>query len=204
MPTPDPTAADQVLRVFGRWGMAHACAVETAAGRFVVTSAHVVDQFPTVPGAGLYALQWSDGAGHEGLLRPINVDRARDLALMYVESGEISHWYPVASGPPLPGERLALLAYRWEGRDHVLEDRRVTARVLRVVAGHVVYVPLGVDYGDMAGASGGCSINSRKEAVSLHDASIQAGVGDFASVGVGIWGEQLTYMVVDARREPQH
>lgn len=195
-PEVEQTTADQVLRVIGRWGMAHACPVETDAGRFLVTNAHVVDEYPESPTAGLFSLIWSDGAGHEGIARPVDADRARDLALLRVASGEVAKWYPVASTAPAAGDRLSLLAYKWKGRDHVLEDRRVVARVLRVVAGHVVYAPQGLEFGDMQGGSGGCGITSDGKAASIHGWSIPAGPGEFASVGVGIWGDWLTRMVV--------
>jgi hypothetical protein len=74
------------------------------------------------------------------------------------------------------------LGYRWDG-EHFFQPRIIRAKVLRVVAGHVVYEP-----GGQPGSSGSCVLNAQGQLVAINafsgmDASSGAGVG----VWEGIW-----------------
>jgi S1-C subfamily serine protease len=176
---------DDMLSVIGRFTIAHACPVETAGGRFLLTNAHVVDERPFDATIGAFPVRWSDGSGNEGLAVPERVLVSVDLAFLHVteSSGPIARWYPIAAFAPSTGDRVSVLGYRWEGRDHVLEQRRVTAKVTRVVAGHAVY-----DEGARPGSSGSCVLNDRDEVVGVNAWQIPAGLGEAVGVAVGIWG----------------
>jgi len=178
-------AVDDMLRVIGRFTIAHACPVVVGGEQFLLTNSHVVDERPFDPAIGAYPVRWSDGHGNEGLAEPERVYVSADIALLRVTlaTGPIARWFNVAAFAPKPGDRVSVLGYRWEGGDHVMEDRRIDARITRVIAGHAVY-----DRGGHPGSSGGCVLNDADEAIGVNALHIPAGLGESAGVAVGVWG----------------
>lgn len=173
----DPVDTSRILRLMGRYSAAHACPMTD----MVLTCAHVADVRPFDPGVKPLPYRYQDGRGHEGILAPVFTEACSDLARMEVHSGEIVP-YERASEPPKPGDRVTLLGYDWSSRNKVFAEKRVDAKVLRVVAGTVVMDQAGED-----GSSGSCVLDQYNRVVAINCAGIGIGL-DEAGIAVGVYG----------------
>src|SRR5512140_1445732 len=79
-PTPEPVDPQMtgVLRVIGRFAIAHACPL---APTVALTNAHVVDLRPFDAAWPYYPMPASDGEGHDGIVVADKADQFRDLAV---------------------------------------------------------------------------------------------------------------------------
>lgn len=179
-----PVALDYVLRLIGRHASAHACPISP---RLALTSAHVVDLRPFDSGIGLFPYGWSDGFGFFGWVTPLSVESARDLARIEPLSGDnFPHPIPVAKVVPMPGDRVWFLGYRFDNPKNVMAEERVEARVTRIVASHVFYVPAG-----HPGSSGSCVLNDAGEVVGIVEGGFTTEEHEEGGFAVGVWGELI-------------
>jgi Trypsin-like peptidase domain len=181
-PSRAESALEGVLAVVGRHAAGHACPVEP---RLALTSAHVVDLRPFDPSIPLYPYVWSDGSGASGFLVPDGrVEAARDLARVFPLPGEtFPHPLPVASEAPKPGDRVWLLGYDWSSRKNAMAPKTVEARVTRIVAGHLFFMPSGQE-----GSSGSCVVNELGQVVAINSGSFETEDHEEIGRAVGVWG----------------
>lgn len=172
-PTPPATGS---LQLISRNGSAHGCAVRPD---LALTAAHVVDPEPLRPEAPLQNQSWGQG-DVLGVAQAQPPFSTRDLAVVRPIGIPFPHVSRQATAPPAPGDRVTWIEYRWTGRD-AMAEKRVEARVLRVVAGHLV-----VDHEPVPGASGGCGWNDEGEVVGIVVWGLGLSAGK-AGVLVGAW-----------------
>lgn len=184
----DPTAAESALdrgslRLIGRFNAGHACAI---APRVALTNGHIVDLRPFDAGISPYPFAWSDGSGAAGFLVPTRggLERGRDLAAVepYGE-GSFPHYLPLASAAPKPGDRVFFLGYDWSNRKKAMGDEVVEAKVTRVVALHVVFIPSG-----QPGSSGSCVVNEAGEVVAINEGGYPSDDGETVGIAIGVYG----------------
>lgn len=176
---PDMTG---ILRLVGRFGAAHACPV----GELILTNGHVTDLRPFDRDVSLMPYRYSDGAGHSGILAPVSTERCADLGLMAVRPGFTVKPYPVASEAPKVGERVWYQGFDFASRGKAYAERVVAAKVLRIVAGHLILDEVG-DFG----SSGSCVLNVRGQVVGINAFGHKVRSGEEVEGVVGIWGEWL-------------
>ena len=181
-----PATADTagILRLMGRSGVAHACPVSAV---LAYTNAHVViDDEDKTDSRQPYV--WS-AMDVTGLLRPVEADRYRDLAKVVPADGaKFPRWYPVAKQEPKPGDRVVMIGFEFRNKKQAFAERVFAARVIRVVAGHLIYEPAGVP-----GTSGSCVLlEATGELVAINKGAKGVGHADeLVGVGVGAWGSLL-------------
>ena len=173
---------DAILRLAGRFSWAHACPLGP---REALTNAHVVDLRP-FDDIATYPYVWGDAAGNAGFLKPVagQLERGRDLAWVEPYGPDFPAWYERATEAPKPGDRVWLLGYSWKNRKSVLADDVIEARVTRVVAIHVVFIPSG-----KPGSSGSCVLNERGQVVAINEGAFTAEDKSDAGLAVGVWGK---------------
>lgn len=170
----DEAAPDtsRIMHLIGRYGLAQACPI---APDTALTNGHVVDPRPFDRTAPMTPYLWSLDSGQGGAVLPRYALGERDLAVL---DGAGLDPYPVAQDAPAVGQRVWFVGYRYDGRS-TLKTEVIRATVLRVVAGHVIYMP-----GGRPGSSGSCVLNAAGEVVAInagmfHDSE--------AGIGVGVW-----------------
>lgn len=151
-----------IMRVTGRFTLASACPVGP---RRVVTSAHVIDPLPFDPNAKLSPVKFQHG-NRIGILMPINVERHRDIGEMELMEGEpdLDMWYEIADTYPQAGDTIWLSGWDWRSKRDAFANRTFTAKVLRVVAGVIIFDPAGEP-----GTSGSCVLNSDGKVVGINE-----------------------------------
>src|SRR3990167_9168387 len=104
---PDTAA---VLRLFSYYGFAHGCPISATT---LLTARHVAT---LELGTGVRAVTqvWANGHGESGSAWLLDYDSRRDLALMGLDP-PVTHWYPLATDPPAPAERVTMLGYNLRG-----------------------------------------------------------------------------------------
>jgi S1-C subfamily serine protease len=171
-----------ILRLGGRFTFAHACPIED----LVLTSGHVVDARPFEPEVPLLPYRYSDGAGNAGVVAPLSTERCSDLAVMAVRPGQVVRPYLRASEAPQIGERVWYIGYDWSGKGKAFAEKVIDAKVIRIVAGHLI-----LDEAGEVGSSGSCVLNQAGEVVAINSFGRQVGVGEEVEGVVGVWGPWL-------------
>lgn len=178
---PERPNMDGVLRLVGRFGIAHACPFDS--GQYAWTSAHVVDLRPfddTRP----FGARWEDGIGESGTLEVLYVLRDSDLALIARNDGK--KWdraYPSATEPPKPGDRIHIEGYSYKNKRTAFGPQYHGGEVLRVLADNLV-----LDENSRQGSSGGCVLNDRGEVVALPTwGPIHMDNQEQVAIAVGVW-----------------
>lgn len=176
-----PPDTSKMLKVIGRWTIASACPVEA---HRALTAAHVVDPRPFYKYPGFMPLVWQQGT-RGGVLR---VDRRedgeplvqweRDLGIIVTETP--MEFYPIADVRPGPGDTIWLSGYDWRDRKRAFADRVWTAKVLRLVAGILVFDPAGEP-----GTSGSCILNAKGEVVAINVGGKYVGASLTGKLGFG-------------------
>lgn len=171
---------DGVMRLFGRWGYAHACPVDG----LVLTAAHVVNPFYRTLGLNtlLFGYNWSDMDGRRGYLDGYSASTRRDLGEMLVVAGE-PRYYSRATSEPQPGETLWWLEYNFADIPNAFAAKREQTTLIRLVAGHLITHPE-----PTYGASGSCLLNSENEVVGIIVKRPKMDDGEFVGVVVSIFG----------------
>lgn len=179
---PDTT---HVMAVFGRFATAHACPVSAD---LVLTNAHVVDPAPDSDVVPLQWQRWSDDAGNSGWLKPIGTLQGSDLAGMR-PSEPLKTWYERAEESPREGDRLWLVQYSWNSEDEAYKSDVLAVKVVRVVAGSVIYKP-----GVKPGSSGSCVLDANGHLVAINAwAKAVGSMGEKeVGIGVGVWGSWIS------------
>jgi hypothetical protein len=154
-PEPDMSA---VMAIVGRFGIGSACPIGPD---LVVTAAHMGDLRPFDATVGLFPYPWSSEDGRTGIIVPMRVTSVTDLAT-YTPVESLTRWYPRAEKAPEPGEYLWWQEYNFDNKDHAFEREVKKSKVLRVISGHII-----LREEVEGGASGGCVINARGEAVGV-------------------------------------
>jgi len=174
------------LRLIGRFSAAHACVLGP---RLALTNAHVLDPRPFEADVPLTPYAWSDGEGNSGFLVPVSTERARDLGTVQPlrESDVFPHYLPVASKAPKPGDRVYLLGFDWSNRKSAMGDDVIVAKVIRVVALHVIFSPSG-----QPGSSGSCVVNEAGEVVAINEGGYETDDKEEAGLAVGVWSDLAT------------
>jgi len=176
--SPEPEMGN-VLRVMGRFGVAHACPISPT---MALTNAHVVDLRP-FDNTPLYGARYQnirgDGYGMaEGMIVSIN----EDLALMMLKPSTTG-FYQIATEPPKLGETLYWMAYDWRKGKTAFAPRRMSGQVVAVVTGNIV-----MNTDTPEGASGSCLLNSHDEVVGIVAWGKDVGVDDEVTIAIGVWG----------------
>lgn len=176
-PKPDTS---RVMAVIGRTPIGHACPVSATR---VLTSAHIMDTAPGNPNFPYHHLRWSDEAGGEGMLIPEAGVVGADLAAMKPHA-PLSHWYERAASGPSTDEKLWLVQYDFGSEDNAFKPEVVEVRVIRIVAGNIVFKPAGEK-----GSSGSCVLNAAGELVAIQAWGVGVGwANGQVGVAVGVWG----------------
>jgi hypothetical protein len=113
------------------------------------------------------------------------VESARDLgrAQPFHESDVFPHYLPLAATAPKAGDRIWLLGFDWSNRKNAMADDVIEAKVLRVVALHVIFSPTG-----QPGSSGSCVVNESGEVIAINEGSYELDDKAEAGLAVGVWG----------------
>lgn len=147
-----------VLAVSGRFGHAQACAIGP---ELVLTAAHVHDMRPFDQSVPPYPLRFEASDGTVGILHPIAVDVASDLALSR-PSVTLTHFSPLAERAPEVGDELHWEGYDWRKRSNVAALRQFTGRVARIRAGTIW-----LEKDTPGGSSGSCVQTEKGEVVGI-------------------------------------
>lgn len=172
---PAPFPPGGILKVMGRAGMGHGCAVREDV---ILTARHVVNAGqPDFWGPP--PVVWSDVGGAEGRADVWRQDVARDLAALKVTTGKPSVVFPIARAGPKEGDTVYIVGYSM-GTSNPIKPRVVAAKVLGTSAGHLFYSKT-----PSFGSSGACVLFNR-EVVAINIAMFsEAGPG----FGVAVWGD---------------
>jgi len=166
--------------VNGSTAVGHACPISSTTA---LTNAHVAysDSKPRT-------LIYSDGNGVEGILRPVLVDQARDLALLEVVSGsDFQKFFPLAPEAPKRGDRVWLEGYDFTkgGTPRIVETEIVNPS------------PILFTYkkGGGPGSSGSCVINSLGEVVAINKGALPKDADNMWGRGVLVAGEMWSKII---------
>jgi hypothetical protein len=198
---PSPPDTSKIVKVVGRWTIASACPV---ALRHALTAAHVIDPRPFDQYPGYVPLVWQQGGrggvfnvyqkqtfamngGQPSIESRPDVSMMRDIATLQTESD--LDFYPIATVPPEPGDTLYMTGYDWRSKRGAFADRVWVVKLLRIVAGHLIFDPAGEP-----GTSGSCILNGAGEVVGINIAGKVVGspmgrlsfVGEPEQVGIGV------------------
>jgi len=193
-PSPSPTDVplepipdtSRILPLIGRHSAAHGCPV---APSVILSNQHVFDVFESNPSMPTFPYMFSTLGGTTSLVYPWNgyqfADLAAGLTLADID------YYPIASVPPLRGERLWWVGYDWRTQQDFMSPRVFSAQVVRVVAGQIV-----MNAPALEGSSGSCILNARGEAVGIVAWRMNPDDGKPVALGPGIWGT-ITSRLID-------
>ncbi len=170
-----------VMRLVGRWNVAHACPVDGV----VLTAAHVVSPFHQIPVVGDQRIgyTWSDRAGNSGYVMGAAENLQRDIGMLVVNKGK-PRFYKHAPQEPTPGDELQWVEYDFGSVEDAYAANLRHAKLVRVVSGHLI-----LDDMPVKGASGTCLFNSQSEVVGLVVWGVRVGdSGEFVGVAVSVSG----------------
>lgn len=173
---PEVNAVDttKTLQLMGRGGIAHGCPVDG----IIFTAAHVA-QFENdegIPIGPVPGYAFSTEEGGEGYVKVSAVNQVRDIAVLSLQSGDVSYYKLGAT--PEAGDTVYWREYDFE--EVALAEVFVETTVEHIVAGHVVTT----DYPNQ-GASGGCLFNEEGEVIGIVVWSLMSG-GVSVSI-TGVW-----------------
>jgi len=187
-----------VLRVIGRFGISHACAVTDS---IALSAAHVLDPFPSAQ-TGLFGGYYQDYDGNIGRVDAFGVSADRDLGVFNLAKGVPFKPSKIALRSPYPGERIWIRGYELRNKKAALSMRLWHTKVLQSIAGHLILEDP-VDHG----TSGGCAYDERGDLVGIassqymignrrNDGFIQRLVdAELITIVVGIWGDLVSDIV---------
>ena len=176
---PKPPDMTRVIRLAGRFNMAHACPI---ASDLAVTCAHVVDRAPLDMSVPPFPMRY-DTATEAGFADVLLVSNADDLAYLAIPNHP---FYPIAPKAPAVGEMLFFLNYDYRKPETVLRPVIASGEVVNIVAGHIY-----VDTKVFPGASGGCLLNAKGEAVGIAALRFELDNTNTVLGGPAIWGHWL-------------
>ena len=156
--------------------MAHVCPYTA---HLAYTSRHVVVDSEDST-SWFIPLTWQQG-GKWGSMFPLYTDARRDLAVGCSDDSFL-RWFERAQGPPKPGDKLTVPAYRW--LEPGAPRHRAEVTVVEIVGGMIRYELAR----RMPASSGACLLNEDGLLVGVHDWAIGPGTG-FAAAVWGEWGE---------------
>ena len=136
----------------GKSGAAHACPVILDGIELVLTASHVAFERVThSEGISLYPKRFyaTDSYGNAGVAEPILDNPYVDLAVL--ELSFKPERFNTIGPVPEPGAEVHWTEFNFTKRDHAYEPRSRKAKVINVVAGHVIF-----DDAVTPGASGSC------------------------------------------------
>jgi hypothetical protein len=154
-----PIKIEYAIQTFSTYGFASAC----AAGRYVMTAAHVVKPFSGIPflHSTVVHYTWSDNAGRYGLFDPVTASDYRDLGILDpINMTPVYH--KLALVPPTPGEKVRWVEYNKEVDGDFFAPVEKSALVVRLVAGYVTF-----DVPPTSGASGTCLFDRAGEVIGV-------------------------------------
>jgi hypothetical protein len=164
-----PAALDTagVMRLVGRYGIAHACAVDGV----ILTAAHVVQPFTLADSPiaeSILSYTWSDDLGNEGVVVGAMAMASRDLGMLELRTGTPRN-YTHSLAELTVGQEVFWEEYDLAKVQSAYQPVIRRAKVVTLLSGHVL-----LDPAPAKGASGGC----------LFDATSQVN-------GVVIWNERF-------------
>jgi hypothetical protein len=178
-----------VLAVMGKIAVGHACPISS---NLAITAAHVIDPRPFDKDVPLQGSRWS-AAGQDGVLTPEGVVIEVDLGFVSSPK-DFPIVYEKAEGPPAEGEKLWLVGYDWSNTAKAFAEKRLEVKVLRIVAGHVIF-----DRAGEGGSSGSCVLNAQGKLVAINVAGMGVGFNEEVGIAVGVWGDTFN----PKRTEPE-
>ena len=129
----------------------------------VLTAAHVVSPFHTIPivGEKRIGYSWEDMAGNRGYVTGAGANLHRDLGVLSVKAGA-PVFYEHASDGPKAGDTLQWVEFDFGSKEDAYAPALRSAVLVRAVAGHLILNPV-----PTRGASGTCVFNSRSKVVGI-------------------------------------
>jgi V8-like Glu-specific endopeptidase len=173
----------RVLKLIGRFTIASGCPVSE---HLAFTAAHVVDPRPFDKDAPYTAGVFQQGGRGgtykvlrrvEGLEAPVSWER--DVAMIETEASWES--YRLAPEAPEPGSTLFVVGFDWRSKRNAFAERVWKLKLLRIVAGHLIYDPAGEP-----GTSGSCILNEDGLVVGINTGGKYVG----SSSGMSLLGAQ--------------
>jgi hypothetical protein len=144
------------MSLAGYGTLGHACPTE----RGVYTALHNVKPYADHPQGHFFtkAFAWEDGYENKGLLYFDSSSETRDLARAAASLGYVP--YPLADENPEVGDVVYWKEYNLSDDVMTIIEREST--VTQVIAGHIV-----MEHNPLPGASGGCLINRKGQAIGV-------------------------------------
>lgn len=127
--TAPPADTDGVLGLIGRATISHGCPIGPEE---MLTAGHVFDPRPMDP-VPLIGATYATPSGDTGAIVPTGREMAWDIAYG-VPLQPFKRWYPVASDPPKPGEKLWLNAWDFASQETAFSEPTLEITVSRTVA----------------------------------------------------------------------
>ena len=185
VPATMPSALDTsgVMRLVGRYGIAHACAVDGV----ILTAAHVVQPFALTGSPiaeSILSYTWSDDTGNEGVVNGAGVMASRDLGMFELRTGT-PHSYAHSLTELSLGQEVFWKEYELADLHAAYQPVVRRAKVVTLLSGHVL-----LDPAPTKGASGGCLLDTLNQVVGIviwNERFPRGGIGWAASISGQWW-----------------